>query len=33
VLVRILDDRGRALSDSVLSTLQGRTQRVGWVRR
>jgi hypothetical protein len=33
VLVRILDDRGRALSDSVWSTFQGRTQRVGWARR
>ena len=33
VLVRILDGRGRALSDSVWSTLQGRTQHVGWVRR
>ena len=33
VLVRVLDDRGRALSDSVWSTFQGRTQRVEWVRR
>jgi hypothetical protein len=33
VLVRILDDRGRALRDSVWSTLQGRTLRVEWVRR
>ena len=33
VLMRVLDDRGRALSDSVWSTLQGRTQRVEWARR
>ncbi len=33
VLVRILDDRGRALGDSVWSTLQGRTLRVEWGRR
>ena len=33
VLMRVLDDRGRAVSDSVWSTFQGRTLRVEWVRR
>lgn len=33
VLMRILDGRGRPVSDSVWSTLQGSTQRVEWVRR
>ncbi|MEQ1691675.1 MAG: hypothetical protein ABMA00_10335 [Gemmatimonas sp.] len=33
VLMRVLDARGRALSDSVWTTLQGRTQRVEWARR
>ena len=33
VLMRVLDDRGRAVSDSVWSVLQGHTQLIKWVRR
>lgn len=33
VLVRVVDVRGRSMSDSTWSTLQGNSQRVAWVRR
>lgn len=33
VLLRVLDVRGRAISDSTWSTLQGHSQRVAWIRR